>query len=37
MSSSHKTEHWLDRNWPWVVILYGIIFVTILVSFKPTT
>ena len=28
-------EVWLDRWWPLLVILFGIIFVSILVSFKP--
>jgi hypothetical protein len=35
MSLSSESSHWLDRNWYWLVILYGIIFVTFLVSFKP--
>jgi len=36
MSSSHK-EPWLDRWWPLLVILYMLMFVTLLVSFHPTT
>jgi hypothetical protein len=36
MSSSTKTEFWLDRWWPLLVILYGVLFVSILVSFHPT-
>jgi hypothetical protein len=35
MSSS--SEPWLDRWWPLFVILYGVLFVTVLVSFSPTT
>jgi hypothetical protein len=35
MSSSG--EHWLDRWWPLLVILYGVLFVTVLVTFSPTT
>jgi hypothetical protein len=35
MSSSG--EVWLDRWWPLLVILFGVIFVSILVSFHPTT
>jgi hypothetical protein len=34
MSSS--SEPWLDRWWPLLVILYGVLFVTVLVSFSPT-
>lgn len=36
MSSSSESERWLDRWWPLLVILYGVLFVAILVSFKPT-
>jgi hypothetical protein len=32
--SLHK-EAWLDRWWPVLVIAFGLIFVTVLVSFKP--
>ncbi len=40
MSSSEyehaeEKEVWLDRWWQLLVILFGIIFVSILVSFKP--
>lgn len=35
MSSSAR-EHWLDRWWPLLVILYGVLFVSMLVSFSPT-
>ena len=34
--SSHEQEPWIDTWWPALVITFGIIFVTILVSFKPT-
>jgi hypothetical protein len=34
MSSS--SERWLDRWWPLLVILYGVLFVTVLVTFSPT-
>jgi hypothetical protein len=33
MSSS--SESWLDRWWPLLVILFGLAFVTLLVSFHP--
>jgi len=36
MSESHEQEFWLDRWWPLLVILFGVLFVSILVSFKPT-
>jgi hypothetical protein len=32
---SHEQQTWLDRNWQVLVILFGILFVTFLVSFKP--
>jgi hypothetical protein len=35
MSTSTEKEYWLDRWFPLLVILFGIIFVSILVSFKP--
>ena len=36
MSLASDREPWCDRWWPLLVILFGIIFVSILVSFKPT-
>jgi hypothetical protein len=44
MSSSSESEselvsesgHWFDTWWPLLVILYGLLFVTVLVSFAPT-
>ena len=35
MSASNE-DSWLDRWWPLLVILYGVLFVTVLVSFSPT-
>jgi hypothetical protein len=35
MSLASQREPWLDRWWPLLVIAFGLIFVTILVSFKP--
>jgi hypothetical protein len=37
MSEQHHIhkEFWLDTWWPLLVILFGITFVTILISFKP--
>ena len=32
---SASKEPWLDRWWPLLVILYGILFVTFLDSFHP--
>jgi hypothetical protein len=34
MSASH--EKWIDRWWPLFLILFGVLFVTVLVSFSPT-
>ena len=34
--NSHESESWIDRWWTVLVIAFGIIFVTFLVSFKPT-
>jgi hypothetical protein len=34
--SSPAKESWLDTYWQVLVILFGIIFVTCLVSFHPT-
>jgi hypothetical protein len=34
--SASASESWVDRWWPLFVILYGVLFVTILVSFSPT-
>jgi hypothetical protein len=33
---SSKTEWWLDRWWPTLVILFGILFVAVLDSFHPS-
>lgn len=35
MSSSSSSESWLDRWFPLLVIIFGLLFVTLLVSFKP--
>jgi steroid 5-alpha reductase family enzyme len=36
MSSSTESMSWVDRWWPLLVILFGVIFVTVLVTFNPT-
>jgi steroid 5-alpha reductase family enzyme len=36
MSSASKREPWIDRWWPLLVILFGVLFLTFLVSFNPT-
>jgi len=36
MSSSSESQSWLDTWWPLLVILYGVLFVTVLVTFSPT-
>jgi hypothetical protein len=33
---SASSEPWFDRWWPLLVILYGVLFVTVLVTFSPT-
>lgn len=35
MGSSEHEEFWLDTWWPALVIAFGVIFVSILVSFHP--
>ena len=35
MSASSEREFWLDRWWPLLVILFGVLFVSVLVSFHP--
>jgi hypothetical protein len=34
--SSTTEEHWLDRWWPLLLILFGLFFVSVLVTFSPT-
>jgi hypothetical protein len=36
MSSSSQTESWFDRWWPLLLIIFGLIFVTLLTTFAPT-
>lgn len=36
MSLASERESWVDRWWPLLLILFGVIFVTCLVSFNPT-
>jgi hypothetical protein len=35
--AAHESHSFFDRWWPVLVIAYGILFVTLLVSFHPTT
>jgi len=37
MSSSSESASWLDRWWPLLVIIFGVIFVSVIVSFSPRT
>jgi hypothetical protein len=37
MSSPGNSESWIENWWPLFVILYGVLFLAILVSFKPMT
>ena len=34
MSSSSQTESWMDRWWPLLLIVFGLIFVTLLTTFR---
>ena len=35
MSASHDSRHWLDTWWPLFLILFGVTFVSFLISFHP--
>jgi hypothetical protein len=35
MSSAHEPESWFDRWWILLVIIFGLLFLTMLVSFHP--
>ena len=35
MSLASGQESWVDRWWPLLLILFGVLFVTLLVSFHP--
>ncbi len=35
MSASHDSDSFLETWWPLFVILFGVVFVTLLVSFHP--
>jgi hypothetical protein len=37
MSSSNGSGSWLDNWWPLLVILYGVLFVSVLNCFHPMT
>ena len=37
MSSSLDSQSWMERWWPLLVILFGVLFVSILVSWHPHT
>ncbi len=32
---SHERDSWVERNWQVFVIAFGLVFLTVLVSFKP--
>lgn len=36
MSTAHETQGWLDRWWPLLVILFGVIFVATLIFWHPS-
>ena len=35
MSELGRREPWVERHWSWLVILFGVLFVTLLDSFAP--
>jgi hypothetical protein len=35
MSAAGESESWLDRWWGLLLILFGVVFVSVLVSFHP--
>jgi hypothetical protein len=35
MSASNESVSWLENWWPLLVILYGVAFVSVLVTFAP--
>jgi len=35
MSVMNDSTHWLDRWWPLLLIFFGVLFVTLLVTFSP--
>jgi steroid 5-alpha reductase family enzyme len=37
MSSSSEVVSWVDNWWPLLVILFGLLFLIMLVTFSPTT
>ena len=32
---AHETESWVEKHWSWLVILFGIIFVTCINVWHP--
>jgi len=36
MSRSHKSESWLDRWWLLLLILFGLVFISVLAFFHPS-
>lgn len=36
MSTPHEREHWLERNWYFLVILFGLLLVLSIDLFFPT-
>ncbi len=37
MNSPHHSDRWIDHWWPLLVIIFGLLFVTLLVTFQPHT
>ena len=36
MAHTVNKEHWIERNWSWLVIAFGVIFVMCIDNFAPT-
>jgi hypothetical protein len=36
MSNAVHSKSWVERNWYWLVISFGVLFVILLDSFAPT-
>jgi hypothetical protein len=34
---SHDSEPWIDRWWPLFLIAFGLLFVTLLTTFRPVS
>jgi hypothetical protein len=35
--TQHHDEPWITYNWPWLVILFGLLFLSLIIFFQPHT